>query len=839
MNIWSLLIRRSILKRKLRFIMTLTSVVFGVALVFGVLTTQDSAQRSFNDLIDELGGRADLQVTDSSSKEFKLGVVKEIEESEGVKIASGSIRRGILWQNEDKTIPLEFLAVDPKRDEEIRDYKIDSGRFIKTSDVNSVMLNSEFAKANSVGVGDTVDLVAADGLQPFKVVALLKSNGIGRVANGRIAITTLKAGQEIFSFKDSVNQVDIVLTDKGQLEKVKSGLEEKLDKRFEIDRPAEKGEIMSDTIDFMMSGFRVYSYFILIVSSLLILGAFRMSLQERTADVGALRAIGAKRRQIIVFFIGEAAVFAIIGVFFGIALGWLLASGLLMTMAEIMKMNSASLHFSTKIMGTATALGIISVFLGSLWPAIKGGSISPLTALKGIKRETPGQLTRFGALIGSIAIVLSLAGLRFLSENPLNYMIILLIAFIGALFCVPFLLEKLSSVLNSVTGLFGYEGQMAIRNVQRSSGRSGAAAIALVASASLILMIGAFSRSMDTVVDDYLPTIADFDLQIGEVPFSMLDTNKYPQMTEETLKEIKSLEGVKDAARRRYLPVKVDGKTYLGAFSNTDFEERAIRAMVGKDADRVIEAGKRGDHIIISERVAAIHDVGVGDKLPIETPKGRKEFTVNSVNQIIAFGGNAIYLSDKDLKKYWDDDGANVIAIKIDSNASFADVKKRVRETGIGKTGLQIMSGEELIKEIDGAMDQFMLTFRGMIFFAVIISMSGMLNILVMNVFERRREIGMLRAVGFTRRQIRKTFMLEAAVLGLFGGILGLVAGLPLSWLYYKSTEAEFSWGLKYQMPTEFLGIVIAVSLIVSVIAGLYPASKAAKTNIVTALRSE
>jgi putative ABC transport system permease protein len=839
MNIWLLLLRRNFLRRRLRAVLTIIGISLGIALIFGVYTTKDAALRSFINLVDDLGGQADLQVSKASNLGFNANIAKKVTNVKGVSFALPSIHRSIFLLKNGQTFALEVLGVDSSNDKRIRKYKLSSGRFLKASDQQAVLLNRDFAAEKGIKIGDQINLTVSQGRRNYKVIGLLESVGVGRAAQGQVLVSTLKTVQEMFALEKYITQVDVKISNEDSVKVVKKRLKKTLGSAYEIDMPQRKGSTMATSIDFLTESFRGFGYLVLISGALLILSTFRMNIQERQKEIGILRALGANRRQVLRSTLVEAAAYGIVGVLLGLILGWYFSLSLLKVLTDILKTTVTAPHFSLGATILTALLGLVTSLGAALWPAYKAGLIPPIAIIKLSKRDRSSWLTRYSWLIGITFLGLGLLIYQLLPSHLITYQATGVLTLIGTILSTPLFVNIGARLFLIISTIFGAEGKIASRNVTRTIGRSSVGVAALAISIILILLIGALGVSQKKLVTKFIDTVVSFDIEIGSAPFSVASVNRYPPMPYKTRQQVEQIPGVKKTQPVKFLAIRTTDKKLMGMFVDPNVNPPGLKSLEEGNGKKAIAELNQGNHIIVSSHVAKTYHLNLGDHLRLQTLKGWRRFKVSGVVLEIANNGDNIWLSRKDLKRYWGSDGIDMFSVIVKKGYSIDQVRQKLEKAAGQPMGLPVIRSDELRTEINQASSQFFAAMQTLIILALLVSTVGIINILAMNVIERRQEIGVLRAIGSRRGQIRKTIFLEAELLGLIGGFLGLAIGLPLSKIFIQMSEAISASGYEYFLPTAAITSSLVIALLVSFIAALYPANQAARKKIIEAIRYE
>jgi ABC-type antimicrobial peptide transport system permease subunit len=409
---------RNLWSRKLRTVVTGFGIVLGVATVLAFGITNATVESSLNDFFSQTAGDADLTISSTNQgQSFRERALRQAADFPGVTLAVGS-----LWQEGDVRLPdkdkrIALVGIDPDADPQVRSYQLAEGRMIHTSDrTYNIVLAKTFAEDNDVHLGDDLEIDLGEGrVETFEVVGLLESKGAARSNNGAIGFLRLDMAQNLFDERRRLSQIDVVVSpeiaaDGDTLDHFKDALAIYMGDDYTVAYPAAIGQAIVDSMAGLRTGLSAFSTIALFVGAMLIYNTFSMTITERTAEIGMLRAIGATRRQVLRLILVEAVLMGFFGSATGLGLGIFLAIPLVQMFArgfggiplERFTVPPASVF-------QAVLVGTIVTFLAAFIPAWQAGRISPVEAMRARAGGRQGFLARHGWKIGLALMAFSLS----------------------------------------------------------------------------------------------------------------------------------------------------------------------------------------------------------------------------------------------------------------------------------------------------------------------------------------------------------------------------------------------------------------------------------------------
>lgn len=856
-----LLTFRSVRTRPLRVLLIIFGIVLGVGAFFAIQVTNQTSLDSISRLFESTSGKSDLVITTSEANRKSLSdrELQQVTFVPGIvnAVPSVQMRSDLVGETDSSEIELSllglnvsgllFFGIDPEIDNQVRDYRVVEGDFL-SPDLNAydVVLVDSFAEENDILVGDSVAILTPSGVEKLNVIGLIARDGPGQINNGGFGVIPIQTLQNLSDRSNEFDQIDIVTVaksgDQEALELIKADIISRLGDEYSVVLPASQGERVNQMLFGYQIGLNFLSGMALFVGMFLIYNAFSMTVVERTRELGYLRTVGMTRGQITRQVLLEAIMLGLVGSILGVGFGYLLAQGLTDLLGSVLEESMGNLQTTPEILGTSMILGMSVTLIAALIPAWQAGRISPLQALRvrGARRE--GWLLRFGWVFGILLLLLS-TYILILNPFPNDVqfrlgMITVSSLFLGATLTIPIAVGIWERTIRPFLALlYGSSGQLGSRNVKRSKLRTTLTVAALMIGVAMILITRGMTDSFRFDLENWIDAYIGGDLVVSSAM----------PMQNVVWRRIKAVDGVQEATPIRYFPVKwekPDGSNEDLTFMAVDLSSYLdVTSFVFSDSQqdqqKILQRFAGGEAIFVSSVISEKYGLNQGDKITLRTKKGLREFEVAAVvvdffNQGLVIQGNWM-----DMRGYFNIGDASIILVKVEPDISFSEVQNRIEDTLAKRHNLSVASNQMLIGRAMRLLRQSYSLFDVLALIALLVAGMGVVNTLTMNVIERTQEIGMLRSIGLTRGQVLTMILAEAGLMGLIGGILGLVFGIILTRIFLSAMTAMSGYKVTYVLPLVAIIAGVLISLVVSQLAGILPARRAAKIRILEAIQYE
>jgi putative ABC transport system permease protein len=844
---------RNLRARVQRTLLTAVGIVLGVGIVFGVLTLSNTMSATFEELFTRAYGSADLTVTAAGgSGGFDQKVVEEVRAYEGVESAAPrySLSSSLILDKEQKNgLPevrsMRLFGVEPQSAKLATGFELTDGHFPRSG--TELTLDGGSAKRSGLRIGDRITVGTPEGPKELRLVGLLRIPG-GSFGGLAFGMAPLPFAQNAF---DKQGQISGIAVEAAEGVSV-SDLGKRLDRRLGEGLQAERSESRTQKISGQLQGFKIALLFFagtsLFVGAFLVFNALSMTILERTRELGMLRALGSTRAMIARSVIVEAMLLGVIGSLLGVLFGYGMARGLVYLFGRAFLFEITSLILSPFAFVSAIVVGIAVTVLAALYPAMKAGRVSPVEAMRarsaGATAE-PGYSRVVSLLAPVFGLALAGAGMPwiyYLAKNlsaslgGLVYasgIAAIIAAFLGISLVIPILVRPLAALFSPVLRLlFGVEGRMAAANATRNRGRTALTASALMVGISLVVAFSALGGSLLGSIRDYLDGSLGSDYVVQPT-----QQNSDASFSAELPEKIGRVQGV-EKTTSIVSTFRQDGKkmdAVFGVDQNYPGIFRVNYAAGGPDAFSKL---KQGD-AIIGKQLARDRKLGVGSRIKLLGPEGKKKYRIEGIlkNDIVG-GGMGIYLSQEILASDFNETQSEFLAIKARSGSNREALAHRIEAVLEDYPQFTLYSNAEWKAQIESDFNRQYVFFYAIMGVSVAVSAFGVVNTLSMSVFERTREIGILRAVGTTRLQIARLIIDEGIVISLIGCLIGVALGSLLGYLFVQGSGAG-GFEIDFYYPKLPAFAALLSGLFIGVFAGLLPARSAARKGIVEAVQYE
>jgi putative ABC transport system permease protein len=817
----------------------------------------ESVKRLFSDT----AGKANLIIVNAESDKSSLSsqVLRKVQEIPEIEAAVPTVHINTLLADQVNTpeIGLSFFGSDiggltlyginPGQDTQVRDYSIVEGVYLSQDpDSTEVVLVENFAEDNDIQLGKSIEIVTGDGIETLNVVGLMAKEGPGQLNNGSFGIIQLPTAQKYYYRQDELDQIDIVVDpsyeEKTKLEQVKSKIQQIVGEEYSVIYPASQGERMTQMLESYQIGLNFLSGTALFVGIFLIYNAFSMTVVERTREFGMLRTIGMTRAQVTRQVLIEAAVLGVIGSLLGIMLGIFMARGLSRLMELLIDQSLTGIQVPQDAIFVGIFIGIFAAIVAAAIPAFQAGRISPLEALRIRGNVKEGWFIKRSWIIGVLLLSISIV---ILILNPFPYdvqfrmgSVVVFSLFIGGTLIIPGSVRIWERILRPfIRVLYGSSGRLGSSNIQRAKLRTTLTVAALMIGVAMIIIVWVMTGSFKGDLDEWLEGYIGGDLYV---------TSSLP-IGRDVWKKLEALPGVAGATPVRYFEVtwKVDHSNdenlvfmALDPYSYNQVTSFVFSEMSTDEAGALNELAG-GDSIFISSVLAEKYFLEPGDQISLLTKTGERKFNIAAVvvdyyNQGLVINGSWV-----DMNRYFRLKDANAFLVKIEQGYEPLQVQELIEDRYGKIERLVVASNQSLLNRVTGLLNQAFGMFDVLALIAMFVGFLGIMNTLTMNVMERTQEIGMLRSVGMTRSQVIFMVLAESAQIGLIGGIFGVIFGVILAWIFMLAMTAMSGYRLDFILPPDRILVALVIAVLVSQVAALLPAIRAARLRILEAIQYE
>ena len=854
MNLQLTLAARYLSGRKLRTFLTTLAVVFGVLVIFGMNIILPTMLTALQANVQGASGMVDFSVTHISSEPFSERVADKLQGVEGVRVYSSSLNHTInipadFYDKDadkfDTVTALSLVGVDPEAAHSVRAYPIVAGRYLEATDSASAVISRTLADSLKVDVGDTFRIPSVNGTTELTVVGILPS----RTAPGNEEVlVNLPDAQAITDEAGKVNIIDINIETMALEERraeIQKNIEAALGTDYHVGTLMAGNEMFA-SLELGQAMFTVFGALALFMGGFIIFNTFRTIVAERRRDIGMLRALGANRRTIIGMILAEGFLQGIIGTGIGLILGYLFAAGVIKyigpVMSRFINLTLGAPVVSPTHLITAIVLGVGVTVAAGFFPALNASRVTPLEALRPSTADTQfNRQTGFGFVGGAVIIILTVAAI--LTGQPALIIPGGLLFLLGLVLIGPALVRPFALAFGWLVGLVYARqgtGDLAQGNLTRQPARVAVTASTTMLALAIIVAAGSMVSSLTVTLYDLIRDNLGSDYLF--VPPSIALWSSNVGAKSDFAEQLKAVDGVEAVSSFRFASAISNGQaiSLLGidpvvypTVSGLYFQDS-----IYADEASAYESLSNGRNMIVNGALLAALGKQVGDSVDIVTPNGTLQYRIvamatDMLNAKVTTG----FISQANMQSDFGttEDVFIQLNLKKDANRTAADTT--IKALAENYPTFKVISGTEYYNSMKSQMDAAFSGMYAMFLLLAVPSLIAMLNTLTISIIERTREIGMIRAVGGTRKQVRTMVVAEALLLAAIGTAFGILGGLYLGYVMVIAMKALFPMG--YVFPASGILAAIAIGLLFGAFAAFIPARQAAGMNVVEALRYE
>ena len=710
------------------------------------------------------------------------------------------------------------------------------------TNIKEVVMDVLTAENHGFTVGDFVTVLAGATPATFTISGIAEFANVGSPGGATFALFEFTTAQKLLDSQGKVNLINVVVEDNYDVNEVKDQIANLDSENLSVinaqEAAAEQADSIKQGLDFFNTILNVFAGIAIFVGAFIIQNTFRILLLQRTKELSLLRALGTSKRQIYRLVISESLFMSIVGSGLGIGLG----IGLAVAVKEGLQyfefgLPEGPLVLTTEAALTGLAIGITVTILSSLLPARKASQVSPMEAIRD-SISTPkakslfirlifGTLIStlgFGMLFGVLFEFLDLPTLSSLQQVGFGAGII----FIGISVITPSITKPFVLVFEKLYNLiFGILGKLATENSKRTPRRTASTASALMIGLTLISLANvittSFKAQAETLISEVI--LADYQVSAANVFAS-------PGIPTGLSEELLELDEVTKLSRTRATVVGYNQRPLiLGAVDETVFD------LVKTDD---IEGSREGflekDTIGILKQTAERESLSVGDEVLLTIPEqGEKAFTVSYIfdwttqppAEFFVLLENNSFFSDESLDT----------ELYFNVNEKTPEVEEKINSIVDRYPGVEIRDEDGLVEEANNQIQLLLNVIYGFLSISIFVALFGITNTLSLSVYERTREIGLMRAIGTYRKQIRRMIFIESSIISIFGAALGTGLGIFFAWSLIQTLADDGFTVFAVSIQQTFLWI--GISIIAGVVAAILPAIRASRQNILEAISYE
>jgi putative ABC transport system permease protein len=834
---------RDLLDHGLRFALTTLAVVLGVGFVVGSFVVTDTLRRSVNGLFEDITASVDVSVRARTELSMAQGTVTRIPDDlvpvvagvEGVAAAAGNVS-GYAQVLDARGEPLTttgapFIGGSWADDDALNPATMDRGR--PPSAADEIAIDRGSAEDADLEVGDRTTVLLVGGPREVEVVGIFTFGESNSLLGARLTTFSADAAPGAFAAEGEIDTVDVLAEEGVDPAELAARIEQVLPEDVEAvtattvsDEGTEDVAGLLTVFQNVLLGFAAVALF---VSGFLINNTFAIVLGQRSRELALLRAIGASQAQVVGSVLGQALVVGTLASVVGVGFGLLIAQGVQALLAVGgFDVPSDGLVLGLRTWIAAGVVGIGVTLLACLAPARRASTVPPIEGMRlgfAPRASGPGRLV-FGAAATIVGGALIAAGLLRVEDNAVIALSLgfgALVVFVGVALLSPLVAAPAVRVLGWPLLALGPSARMARANAARTPDRTARTAAALMVGLALVTTVAVVGASIKSSFARTIESAVAADLVVSNPSFTGFSPEVSAQMA--ALPELDAVAGV------RFGRVLVEG------------QEKDLTAADPHEAAQLVDVDLRAgsfedldaSSILLHEDPAADLGVGVGDQVTVEMAAGGpQELTVAGIYADSTLAGNYFVSLAAFEAGHPANDTDQIVFASIDPAVDPAVARQAVEDVLEQAPQLELEDRSEYQQTQEDQLDQLLIAVNGLLGLALVIALLGIANTLALSVVERTHEIGLLRATGMLRRQVRVMVLAESAIIALFGALLGV--GLGLGFGLVAAAAIPESLISAVAIPVRTAVVVVVLATACGVLAGVLPARRAARLDVLDAI---
>jgi putative ABC transport system permease protein len=831
-----------LLRHPWQLALALVGICIGVAVIVAVDLAIESSRKAFLMSMDTLTGEATHQIIggpDGLDEELYTRLRVEAGIRNIAPVLEAYVQVG------EQTIQL--LGVDLFAERQIRSFTFDveadpaTPEMSATSllrrvltDPGAVLMPQETAASLGLQAGDVFEVLA--GGKMFRGTLLGTLGQSKSAALNRLMITDIAVAQNWLNQAGRLSRIDVRISpDDSSLH---SRLQNLLPPDTQLLSAAGRTQSLAQMSTAFMTNLSAMSLLALLVGLFLIYNSVGFAVLQRRGLIGILRALGVTRRQTISLILAEGAVLGLLGAIMGVVLGMWLGEQLLVLVSRSIndfyfRISVSEVAVSPFSIGKGLVAGLGATLLAATVPAIEASSYQPRLALaRSVIEHRAGKLLPVIAVAGLVAVALAIVLLRVSGSSLVAGLTAVFMLILGFSLCVPLAVRALTSALEPLAKkVGGTTARLAVSGIGANLSRTGVAIVALAVAVSATIGVSVMVDSFRGSVSAWLDRTLQSDIYIG-APRAALDG--------ELIEDLVRTPGIEAySTSRRFWLESESGRTRIialqmapGSYPGTE--------ILDADPDTVWRAFEQAGAVLVSEPYAYRNDVAAGGSINLITRFGERNFPVAAVYQSYEVNAGAVLMSRNTYDRFWDDSRIDSIGLFVSPGTNVQQLMQQLETISIGRQQIVLRSNSEIRELSLQVFDRTFIITDVLYWLATGVALIGILGAMLALQLERARELAVLRALGMTRAQLGAMVTTQTAVMGLLSGLAAVPLGLVMAWVLIEVINRRaFGWQMDILVSWQVLIAAVLFSVGAALLAGIYPAWRAASSQPALAMREE
>ncbi|HMB18282.1 MAG TPA: FtsX-like permease family protein [Gaiellaceae bacterium] len=846
---------KGLLGRKLRTALTAIAIVLGVAMVAGTFMLTDSIDQAFDTIFTDSRKGSDAVVTGKSAFDVSEGsgtnaptlsesVVPEIQKLPEVAAAEGSVNgEAQLIGDDGKAIvyggaPNLGFSVSGKNSR-FEVLTLVEGSWPKNGEV---VIDKATANKEDFKIGRRVGVQAEGASQKLRISGFVRFGSVSTIGGATLAGFNLPTAQELFGKRGRLDEISVAakpdVSDTELVQALRDVLPPTAQVKTATQQAHDDAEETNSFISFLRGFLLAFGGIALFVGSFVIANSLSITIAQRTREFATVRTIGGSRRQILTSIMLEALVVGILASLVGLAVGVGLAKGLFWLFDAVgFTLPNSGLVLRPTAVVIALAAGILVTLVASLRPAFRATRVPPIAAVREGATLPQSRFARFRVpasilltLLGFAALIWGLFGPGLSTTALLLWMGLgALLIFLGVALLSERLVKPLAALLGwPATKIGGVSGTLARDNAQRNPQRTASTAAALMIGLALVTLVSVLAAGIVSTFRDAV------DELWKQADYAVTAQNNFSPLPVSVGQAAAKAPGIDAVGNVRAGQARAFGSTFDA--TAVDPPTSRIFSIDWKEGSNELLANLGDNGSFVTESYADDHNLKVGSPIRMTFANGdTKQFVVRGIFKPPTGGSpfGPVTISAQTWDRF-NEQPRNLFSFVIMKGGQTDANKATLEKTLSAFPNAKVQTREEFIDNQISALSSILNILYVLLALSVIVSLFGIVNTLVLTVFERTREIGMLRAIGMTRRQVRRMIRHESVITALIGGTLGIVLGIILGALLVARVDF-----IAFTLPIAQLIVFAIAAIIVGILAAIFPARRAARLNVLQALQYE
>jgi putative ABC transport system permease protein len=840
--------------------LTAIAIVIGVAMISGTYILTDTIKSAFGTVFTEVYKRTDVVITGKSAlttsgeeageerrqaPAFSESLLATVRRVPGVAEAQGGVSdTAELVGRDGKVIssggaPALAFSVHAHGNQRFNPLKLVSGAW--PSAAGEVAIDAFTAERKHYKVGETIGVVARGAEQRMRIAGIAKFGGVSSLGGATMAIFNLPVAQQLLDKQGKLDSISIAGAPGYSASQLAAEIRPLLPPDAQVrtgegqaqQQTKDTNSFLSIIQDFLLA----FAGVALFVGSFVIANTLSITIAQRTRELATLRTLGATRGQVRRSVLLEAFVIGLLASVVGLFLGLGLAKGLNSLFVSFgIDLPQAGTVFATRTIVVSLLVGVGITVLAALRPAIRATRVPPIAAVREGAVLPPSRFARFGTLAALLtllgALALTLIGLFVGGLSTGTRLLAIGIGAVGIFLAVAMLAKSLVPPLAEALGwpatrIGGAAGKLARANAMRNPARTASTASALMIGLALVTLVSVLAAGLKSRFESNVNELFNAD-------YALTATNNFSPIPIASAEAVRSVPGVEVVSGVRAGSGKAFGDTARVTGISGDISR--VISVKWQTGSQAVPGALGESGTTVPKEYANSHHLHVGSTIDVRTPSGRfMHLTVLGISAppkgSSPYGDIAISTTRFDAEYQ---NPQNVFTlVKIAGGASAANTHA-LESALAGFPNAKIQTESQFKANQEKGINTLLNLLYVLLSLSIIVSLFGIVNTLVLTVFERTRELGMLRAVGMTRRQLRRMIRHESVITALIGAVLGIPVGVVLALMVGQAIEYP-----AFTIPVGTLVVFVIAAIVAGLIAAIFPARRAARLNVLRALQYE